>query len=580
MHTQGLTKLWLPRDASSATPMAEALVARVLRARGLIGESAREFLEPTLGKLHDPSLMPDLDKAAAALLEAARAGKSIVIYGDYDVDGITASAILFHILHAVAPGANVATYVPHRMEEGYGLNAEALAKLSRDGADLIVSVDCGITARAASLALEGTSTRLIITDHHTPPTSDAELPLALAHVHPKCPGATPYPFPELSGSAVAFKVAWRIATLAAGSQRVGEEMRSLLLDVLALASLGVIADVVPLRGENRIIATFGLRRMRHTRFEGLNALIEASGLADAKVVEEDVGFKLGPRLNAVGRLGHAREAVELLTIATGARANAIAEQLSRLNDERRAGERRIFEQACELVESKGMHTDERRAIVLAHDEWHRGIVGIVCSKLVERYARPTILLQRHDGVCHGSGRSIEGFSLHAALEHCKDNLAQFGGHAMAAGMKIEDSRLDAFTDEFIRHCNSLLKPQDLKRTAKFDTLATLSELNAATVKQLESLAPFGADNPRPMVRVSGIRMVGRPQTFGSLNKHLSFTATTGPGSPGVRFFAWNWAEHIHALPAASAIEAIVSPKINTWGGRSSIECEIVDVRVA
>lgn len=582
MTTRGLRNLWLPRHDTSLAPAQESLVARILRARDLTGEAARTFLEPSLGQLHDPSLLPDLDKAAARILEMARAGESIVIYGDYDVDGITASAILYHILHAVAPGCNVATYVPHRMEEGYGLNAEALAKLSGDGAKLIISVDCGITAVAAARAIEHSGTTLIITDHHTPPADEAGLPHAFAVVHPKRPGATPYPFPDLSGSAVAFKLAWRLATLAAGSQRVGEAMRETLLDLLALASLGVIADVVPLRGENRVIARFGLRRVRHARFEGLQALIEASGLSGSKVGEEDVGFKLGPRLNAVGRLGHAREAVELLTTATGPRASVIAEQLSRLNDERRSTEKKILDQACELVELKGMDRADRRAIVLAHADWHQGVVGIVCSKLVERYSRPVILMQDHGETCHGSGRSIEGFSLYDALDACKVHLTQFGGHMMAAGLKIDSGRVEQFTEAFIETCNQRLQPDQLVRTSRFDTVATLGELSLQTLNLLESLAPFGSENPRVLVRLNGLRVIGRPTTFGQFNKHLSMAASQPNGSQsgmGVRLFAWNWAEHIQAIPHSATIDAIVIPKVNTWGGASKIECEIVDVRV-
>jgi single-stranded-DNA-specific exonuclease len=579
MTTRGLTKLWLPRHETSPIPAQESLVARVLRARNLLGEVARQFLEPSLKHLHDPSLLPDLDKAAAKILEVAKACQPIVIYGDYDVDGITAASILYHILKGLHPDCNVSTYVPHRLEEGYGLNAEALATLSRGGASLIVSVDCGITAATAAQALEGTSTTLIITDHHTPPASEADLPHAFAHVHPKKPGATPYPFPDLSGSAVAFKLAWRLATLSAGSDRVGDQLRDLLLDLLALASLGVIADVVPLRGENRTIATFGLRRLRHTRFEGLHALIEASGLSDTSIREEDVGFKLAPRLNAVGRLGHAREAVELLTTATGPRAASIAEQLSRLNDERRTTEKKIFDEACELVELKGMHTPGNRAIVLANAQWHQGVVGIVCSKLVDKYSRPVILMQDHGDSCHGSGRSIDGFSLYDALDACKSHLITFGGHAMAAGLKIDSARVEQFAAEFIQHCNDRLSADDLVRSARFDTLASLDELSQATVARLECLAPFGAENPRVQVCVQGLTVIGRPQTFGAYNKHLSFTASQGQGTPCVRFFGWNWAQHIHSIPVGASVEAIVSPKVNTWGGSSKIECEILDVRL-
>lgn len=592
---RGLTKLWRPLHATSDSPLAEPLIARILRARGLVGPAATAFLQPSLKQLHDPSLLPDLDKAAARLLDALKRDEQIVIYGDYDVDGITASAILYHTLHAVAPApgaARVRTYVPHRLEEGYGLNPKAIQTLAGEGANVIVSVDCGVTAVDPALAARDAGATLIITDHHTPPARVEDLPQAYAVVHPLRPGATPYPDPSLSGSAVAFKLAWRLATMAAGSERVGDAMRGLLLDLLALASLGVIADVVPLRGENRAIARAGLAKMRHTRFEGLNALIEVSGLGEGKIQEEDVGFKLAPRINAVGRLGHAREAVELLTTAKDIRAAAIAEELTRLNERRQAEQRDIVEIACELAEMHGMTGPDKRGIVLAHKDWHQGIVGIVCSKLVEKYARPTILLQDHGEFCHGSGRSVEGFSLHGALCRCSEHLAHFGGHDMAAGVKVATSNLPAFTEAFLAACNEGLGglgQSELVASARYDTTADLSELSMQCLTHLRQLAPFGSGNPSVILRVGPLKVLGRPTTFGAQGKHLSITARSAAassgGAPGnasgggvaMRFYAWNWGEHLRAIPEGASIEALVTPKISDFSGR--VECEIRDVVV-
>ncbi len=587
---RGLTKLWRPLHATSDSPLSEPLVARILRARGLVGPEASAFLEPSLKQLHDPALLPDLDRAAARLLDALRRDEQIVIYGDYDVDGITASAILYHTLHAVAPGispstaaggsARVKTYVPHRLDEGYGLNTKAIQALANEGANVIVSVDCGVTAVDPALAARDAGATLIITDHHTPPARVEDLPQAFAVVHPLRPGATPYPDPSLSGSAVAFKLAWRLATMAAGSERVGDAMRGLLLDLLALASLGVIADVVPLRGENRAIARAGLAKMRHTRFEGLNALIEASGLGNAKIHEEDVGFKLAPRINAVGRLGHAREAVELLTTAQGVRAAAIAEELTRLNERRQAEQRDIVEIACELAEMHGMTGPDKRGIVLAHKDWHQGIVGIVCSKLVEKYARPTILMQDHGEFCQGSGRSVEGFSLHGALCRCSEHLAHFGGHDMAAGVKVATSQLPAFTEAFLAACNEGLGQGELVASTRYDTTADLSELSMQCLTHLRQLAPFGSANPSVVLRVGPLKVLGRPTTFGAQGKHLSINARSGASTSGgaaMRFYAWNWGEHLRAIPEGASIEALVTPKISDFSGR--VECEIRDVVV-
>jgi single-stranded-DNA-specific exonuclease len=572
---RGLFKRWVRRSAAKGG----GLLDRVLAARGLrSGPEAEAFLAPSMRHLHDPSLLPGLDRAAERLLAAAQGGEPIVIYGDYDVDGITATAILYHTLKAVAPGCEVRTYVPHRLEEGYGLNAEAVSELCASGARVIVSVDCGITAVGPAAVAKAAGVDLIITDHHNLPAT--EYPDAYACVHPRLPGGS-YPFGELCGAGVAYKLAWRLCTMACRSERVTEQLRALLVgDLLAFASLGVIADVVPLVGENRVIAYYGLRRVRGATNEGLRALVKASHLDSQEVSEEDVGFKLGPRLNACGRMGHARDAVELLTTATGARAGQIAAELTRQNDERRRVERAIFEQACEMVEREGMHRDDCRAIVLAHPGWNAGVVGIVCSRLVERYGRPALLMCEHEGLCHGSGRSIEGYSLHAGLEACAEHLTGFGGHDMAAGLRLESARLAAFREAFIGHANERIAPEDLTARVGFDTDAEVGELTVGTVKDLLRLAPFGRDNPPARLRIPAARVAMRPQTMGRLNKHLSMQIAD-PASPRLlRVVGWNWAEHIEHLPVGRVVDVLLSPRINEWQGTARVEAELIDVRPA
>jgi single-stranded-DNA-specific exonuclease len=522
--------------------------------------------------------MPNLDRAAERILAAAKAGEPLVIYGDYDVDGITATSILFHTLKALYPEARVSSYVPHRLEEGYGLNTEAVKELAAQGAKLIVSVDCGVTAVEPAAAARAAGVDLIITDHHNLPTG--ALPDAFAIIHPRLPGSE-YPFGDLCGAGVAFKLAWRLCTMACGSERVSEPLRALLLELLALTSLGVIADIVPLKGENRVIAHAGLRRIKHSKIEGLRALVEASGLAGDNVGEEDVGFRMGPRLNACGRMGHAREAVELLTTATGARATAIAEQLTSLNDQRRATELAIFKQAVEMAEAAGMTAPGRRAIVLAHADWHAGVVGIVCSRLVERYGRPAILMCDKDGVCHGSGRSIDGFNLHAGLETCHEFLTSFGGHDMAAGLKMESGRLAEFVEAFTAGANAAIDVESLTPTIGYDTDAQIDELTVPVVQQLACLSPFGRDNPPVRLRLGAVRVAMRPQTMGNGNKHVALqVGSTSPHSSGrvLRLVAWNWAERIEHLPVGRTIDALIAPKISEWQGRVKVEAELLDIR--
>lgn len=572
---RGLVGVW--EGPSEHTLERRPLLSRILDARGLSdATAAAEFLDPKLVKLHDPALMPDIDKAAARVLDACRAGEPLVIYGDYDVDGVSATAILFHLLGHLFPGAPVTTYVPHRLEEGYGLSSDAIRSLAAGGAKVIISVDCGITAIEPARAARECGVDLIITDHHNPPATLDDLPSAFAVVHPRRPDSA-YPFGELSGSAVAFKFAWRIATLFHGGGKVPVSTREVLLELLGLASLGVIADVVPLVGENRVIARFGLSRIKDSKIEGLRALVEASGLSGEKIAADDVGFKLGPRLNACGRLGHAREAVELLTVAKGARAMEIAKQLSSLNDERRRVERAIADEACLLAEQAGMTGDDRRAIVLTAPGWHAGVIGIACSRLVDRYSRPTILLAHNGEECHGSGRSIDGFNLHGALEACREHLSAFGGHDMAAGLRLHAGRFAAFADAFVAYANERLAPDDLVRTIRYDTTAKLAELTPGAIAELSRLAPFGRENPGVRLRLTDLRVQGKPRTLGADGRHASMVVRSA--GVAMRLVGWNWWERLANLPTDAQIEAIVEAKISTWTGTPCVEGELSDLRV-
>lgn len=577
--SRGVRFAWRARaDADGLDPDSDLpLHARVLAARGILGaRDAELFLNPSLRELHPPSLIPDLDRAAARLLDAARAGQPIAIYGDYDVDGITATAILFHTLKHLAPEADIRTYVPHRLEEGYGLNSDAIRQLAAEGVRVVVSVDCGVTAVEPARAARAAGVDLIITDHHNPPQRLEDLPDAYAVVHPRRPDSS-YPFDHLSGAGVAYKLAWRLATMACGDDRVPGPARALLLELLSFAALGSIADVVPLVGENRVFARHGLRRIKHSAILGLRALVEASGLAGEDLDAEDVGFKMGPRLNACGRMGHAREAVELLTIADADRAAAIAKDLSRQNDLRRQTEHAILAQAVEMAEAAGMTTPDRRAIILAHEDWHAGVVGIVCSRLVDRYHRPAILLCRRGDECHGSGRSIDGFSLHAALTDCSRHLSTFGGHDMAAGLRLDHARFDAFVSDFLGIASVRLAPDQLVGTLTYDCRTGASDLTAEAVRHLELLAPFGRANPSLRLRIDHASVESGPDAFGKTNKHVSWRIRVD--NRIFRLVGWNWAEQPDLPRRGARIDAIVTPRLNTWNGLTSVEVELHDLRI-
>jgi single-stranded-DNA-specific exonuclease len=574
---RGLTRRWARRGCGAEGT--GSLMDRVLAARGLgDADEAKVFLNPSMSQLHAPEALPDMDQAAGRILEAVNGGETVAIYGDYDVDGITSTAILQRMIRAICPEARVLTYVPHRLEEGYGLNAGALRSLAGDGASLVVTVDCGITAIEEAKVARQLGVDLIISDHHTPPADRAGCPDAHSVVHPGLPWARA-PFADLCGAGVAYKLAWRLATMHCGSDRVHDDLRQLLLDLLGLAAMGAVADVVPLVDENRVITRWGLGRVKHSPFVGVRALVEASGMGGEDIDTERVGFRLAPQLNACGRMGHAREALELMLTDDEDRAQVIARELVKVNRDRQVTEREIVRQACELAEAKGMTGDDQRAIVLTHPDWHPGVVGIVCSRLVDRYCRPTILMQDQGEICAGSGRSIDGYDLHAGLVSCADMLERFGGHPMAAGLKIKPERLDAFAEAFTEHANARLGAEDLVRTVGYDCDARLEDLEQGVVEQLNQLAPFGRDNPPIHVRLKGVRLNGTPRTMGQKARHLSLELVGGGSGRGIRAVAWGWGEHLERIPSGAEIEAIVKPKLKHWKGRTSVEVEIQDLMI-
>lgn len=573
----GMLSHWKFRSPDSSlhkttTPLPE----RILSARGITDP---RFLDATLRDLHDPSLMPDLDKAAARILDALHRDQSIVIYADYDVDGVSSAAILWHLLRALKPDVRLATYLPHRLEEGYGLNREAVAKLAEEH-DLIISVDCGITAAIPARDVKARGRDLIITDHHTPPKSETDLPDAFALVHPLTPGRTPYPFPHLCGAGVAYKLAWRLATLSSGGDKVSPPLRAMLIELLALASMGVIADVVPLLGENRVIARFGLQQITRSSIVGVRALCEESKLHEG-VEAADVGFRLGPRLNAIGRLGHAREALELLTTNDASRAAEIALALTDWNNDRRRIEGEISKHAEQRAIDRGMTADNHRAIVLADTDWHRGVIGICCSRLVGLFHRPTILLQQEGELCHGSGRSIDGFDLHEALAACSAHLETFGGHAMAAGLKLRTDRLEAFLADFVAYANNRLKPSDLVATTLIDARPSAAELSFDAVSRLAQLAPYGRENPEPRLLLEGVVIQGTPRIFGAASNHVMFDAVHQARPIKVKFWSGApiLARHAVRLAHNTRLSLVGTAKLDTWNGNRRVELTLHDLKL-
>ncbi|MEM9916298.1 MAG: single-stranded-DNA-specific exonuclease RecJ [Planctomycetota bacterium] len=582
MLTAGTRKRWVFRELDETLetlPGQHPLVARLLALRGLTtAEAAERFLAPKLTDLDDPAALPGCRVAAERLAQAVRDQQPVVIYGDYDVDGITASAILWHTLRAMGH-EHVTTYVPHRLDEGYGLNAEAFTKFAEaDDKPLIVSVDCGITAVDVAAHAKSLGLELIITDHHH--FEADHLPDAVALVHPELEDAVD-PSP-LCGAGVAFKLAWQTARTFHDTDRLPKDLQVLMCDLLAFAALGTIADVVPLVGENRVITVQGLRRIKHTNFLGLNALIDAAELRAEKVDAYHVGFVLGPRLNACGRMGHARQAVSLMTDASPGRARELANFLTQENDRRRSTERRIVKQAKAMVEDGDHAADDRRAIVLAHEDWHPGVIGIVASRLVETYHRPAVLLgiDPEKNEAKGSARSIDAVDLHACItEAAAQHCTRFGGHAMAAGLSLPPEKLDAFREALVESVNAVLPAEGLVPTVKIDAELELRDCELGLFHRLESLAPFGRSNPKPRLLVRGAITARPAQRMGGEGKHLSVSLRDDHGT-GLRAVGFGLGDLADDLPGGIAVDVVFQPKTNTWRGVTSPELHLVDIRPA
>ncbi len=546
------------------------LVAQLLINREAAQDGhAERFLCPQLRDLHLPEELPGVTRAAERIAGAIREQRKIVIYGDYDVDGITGVAILWHVLRLA--GAEVSFYVPHRIDEGYGVNAEAGRRLVADGAGLIVTVDCGITAIDAAQVLRQAGVPFIVTDHHA---AHAQTPDADAIVHPLVGGA--YPNPHISGAGVAFKLAWAIAQQMSGSAKVGPEYRDLLTELLPLAAMGAIADVVPLVGENRIIARHGLTSLPRTRLPGLKCLIEQAGLANEKISGYDVGFKLAPRINAAGRMGHARLAVELFTRADADRAREIAIYLEEHNRSRQSTERQMAKQACEMIDRDHLAGDARRAIVLACDGWHAGVIGIVAARVVARYNRPTVMIALSNGEGQGSARSVRHFDLAEALCGCSDHLLAHGGHAMAAGLRIASERVPAFTDAFVALANSRLTGDDLLPKLRLDAEVSLRDLTLPTAEAIVALGPFGVGNPRPKLASGWLELAAEPRVVGQTQEHLQIAFQEG----GMRTkgIAFGMASSAQDLKQHRRCRVAFEPMINDFNGRKTVEMQILDFR--
>lgn len=575
-----MAKTWrfLPFDEACVRHLTSQLrispvLAQVLSARGLQSSAAASaFLTSKLNELHDPELLSGVPEAADRIVAAVKNGRRITIYGDYDVDGVTSTSLLWHCLQIA--GAKVDYYIPSRLEEGYGLNCDALQKLhEEDPTRIVITVDCGITSvREAELARD-LGLELIITDHHT--LADT-LPPAAGLVHPRMPGGS-YPFGDLCGVGVAFKLAWAICSRLGDGKKASPRMREFLLSAISLTAIGTVADVVPLRGENRVLVKYGLQNLRERASIGLRALMSVAGMDEKPSFNsEDIGFSLAPRINAVGRLGQARLAVELLTTENPARALELAKYLDELNKQRQSVERKILKQAREMVEAHPEWQDHG-ALVLCDPEWHVGVVGIVASRVAEHFSKPTIMLSLNaaEGIGQGSCRSFASFDLHAGLTACSHHLLKFGGHQYAAGLKIETNRIDAFREEFAAYVaeNHEVTAGDLE--IQVDAEVRLGDLTYQAVQDLDRLGPFGSCNRRPVLAATNVELAAPPQKMGEGERHLSLKIKQYNRTlRAIAFGRGEWADEMAAVDGP--LNITFAPTLNNFRGYETVELQLID----
>ena len=546
------------------------LVAQVLLNRGISDhDSAKVFLSPKLNALLPPEQMPGVPQAAKIIKTAIQNNKKITIYGDYDVDGITSTAILLQVINLL--GGNADYYIPHRVDEGYGLNPEAVRTIAKLGTNLIITVDCGISAIESAALAQQLGIELIITDHHQP---DPTLPHAAAIVHPALDPA--YPNQNSCGAMVAFKLAWALANDFNNGCKLSDDLRQFMLNATSLAAMGTIADVMDLRGENRILTNYGLKSLSQSQLHGVQALIDTAGLTDQSLDSFHIGFRLAPMLNAAGRMGHARLAVDLLTSQTRNNSMQIAEYLKQQNDQRRKIERQIFKEACEQIHQNGLNHPDRKSIVLACESWHVGVIGIVASKIVDKYFKPVIMINSANGVSHGSARSIPGFDVLAAITSCSEHLTAFGGHKMAAGVTLATDNIQTFAEKIEAYADKNISHIDIVEKVDIDSHARLDQLTMNTVEQLNSLAPFGQGNPRPVFVSKGLRLAGQPRKVGAKGDHLQITVTDNTNT--IKCVGFGMGKFEKKLLEKDFFDAVYEPDINTFNGSSNVQLIISDIQ--
>ena len=540
------------------------VIAKVLANRNILNPNlARPFFTPNLDMLHNPYLMQDMDKAVERVLKNIKSGKPIMVFGDYDVDGTTGAAALYLAFQKF--GADVTYYIPDREKEGYGLSYHGIEVAKDIGIDLIITCDCGINAFVQVDFANEQNIDLIITDHHT---TDTELPKAHAILNPKREDCE-YPFKGLCGGGVAFKLI----------TAVGNELNIPLTDyeeIIPLITLGIAADVVPIKDENRVLVHHGLNILKNLEKPGLKTLLELAGLKGHVSVRQLV-FSIAPRINAAGRLGDANRAVELLVTDDQDKARLLAKELDNENKRRQMIQQAVVDEALLKVNAEADLKNEN-ALVLANAGWHPGVVGIVASKIKEEFNRPTIIIALENGSGKGSARSVAGFDLYEALTACKTHLDGYGGHPMAAGLTLSNQKLEDFKKAFIDFANERLTKENLQATLTLDSEMALQDITPRFMEFLDKLSPYGPGNMRPKFAIRNVEIAGVPKVIGKTGEHIRFKIKQGLKSyPAVGFGLSNKYE---MLITGQPVDIACVVETNEWQGNTSIQMNVRDIKRA
>ena len=572
---QRLTKKWIlrPLDSAARSQLATALkvspiVAGLLVSRGYVDRAGAEtFLKPSLDHLHDPFLMKGMPEAVNRLLYAIDHQEPVLIYGDYDVDGTTGTAVLLRALRML--GATAGYHVPHRFTEGYGIQQAALEKAASEGYKLVVSVDCGIRAHEPLVWARENGLDVIITDHHLPDENEGAPP-AFAVLNPNQHGCD-YPDKNLAGVGVAFKLVHALFR--------ERERESVVPGFLKMVAIGTVADVAKLIGENRAIVALGLSDLPKAVNVGLRALINVAGCGDgAEVNAYDLGFRIGPRINAAGRMDAASAVVDLFNAKDREEARRLAEHLDTRNRERMEMQREIFNRAIEEFESGRDPDHQTHAAVIAGDDWHRGVIGLAASKIAERLNRPCVVISFEGDIGHGSARSIEAYHLFNGLTACRDLLDKFGGHSHAAGLAIRRECLPEFRRRLNEHAASCLTEDDLTPAIAIDAEVAATDLSFGLSKELRMLEPFGAGNPRPVFATRGLRVMGEPQVI--KEQHLKFRVAGDNNRPYEAIW-WRGVEDADLKPQPNQqIDLAYEFEAQPWMGDIRLQLNVRDIKTS